>query len=286
MAAACMWGANILVFKHAIEVIDPWLFNAFRLIFATATLGILAWLEAKWWPTPSRPYSKVRLLCFAMLTGFIYLLVFVKGISLTTAGNTALIFSSMPMWAALISMVFAKERLPGITWIGLCVTFLGTVLVTTQSSGKISFASEYFVGNLLILCAALTWATGTVVSRGLLDSLSPLKLAFLSALITTPMHLAIVASQQSMNWPKATNWVVGLEIVYSGVFSTGLAYASWHVGVRSLGASHAAVYQNMVTIVAVIGGWLFLREQPAGAQIVGGLFIVCGLLAMRRGRRK
>ncbi len=279
-----MWGANILVFKHATKMIDPWAFNAYRLILATATLGILAWIESRVKPGETKPYSKLRLFCFAMLTGFIYLLVFVKGISLTTAGNTALIFSSMPMWAALISLIFAKERLPAITWGGLLITFLGTVLVTTQSSGKISFSSEYFVGNLMILCAALTWATGTVVSRSLLTSLSPLRLAFLSALITTPMHLLLTAQSLPGQWHAATEGITALEIIYSGVFSTGLAYASWHVGVGILGASHAAVYQNVVTLVAVIGGWIFLRESPMAAQIVGGGLIVAGLVLMRRGR--
>jgi drug/metabolite transporter (DMT)-like permease len=281
-----MWGANILVFKHAIQVIDPWAFNAYRLILATTTLGILAWLESRSKIVERKPYSRVQLLSFSMLTGFVYLLVFVKGISLTTAGNTALIFSSMPMWAALISLVFAKERLPAITWSGLLVTFFGTVLVTTQSSGKISFASEYFVGNLLILAAALTWATGTVLSRSLLNAFSPLRLAFISAMITTPMHLVLIAGDLPANWSVATSGVTLWEIVYSGVFSTGLAYASWHVGVGILGASHAAVYQNVVTLVAVMGGWLFLHERPLWAQIVGGILIVAGLILMRRGRER
>jgi drug/metabolite transporter (DMT)-like permease len=284
MATACMWGINILVFKHGIQEVNPWVFNALRLICATFTLGLLAWIESRIRPVPKREFSKFKVFAFAMLTGFCYLLLFVKGISLTTAGNAALIMSAMPMWTALLSFVFLKERLPGITWFGLFITFLGTVLVTTQSGGKVSFASEYFVGNLLILMAGLAWASGTVLSRPLLLAVSPLQLAFWSALITTPMHLAIIAPQIPANWSQATQWTTAIEIIYSGVFSTGLAYATWHVGVRILGGSHAAVYQNVVTMVAVLGGWLFLREQPAFAQIAGGVLIVLGLIAMRRGR--
>ena len=279
-----MWGINILVFKHGIQEVNPWVFNALRLIFATATLGLLTWIESRIRPVPKREFSKFKVFVFAMLSGFFYLLFFVRGISMTTAGNTALIMSAMPMWTALLSFVFVKERLPGITWVGLFITFVGTVLVTTQSGGKVSFASEYFVGNLLILSGSLAWAAGTVLSRPLLHSVSALQLAFWSALITTPMHLIIIAPQIAANWDKATQPVTFLEIVYSGVFSTGLAYASWHVGVRILGGSHAAVYQNVVTLVAVIGGWLFLHEKPVVAQIVGGVLIVIGLIAMRRGR--
>ncbi len=151
LATACMWGINILVFKHGIKDVNPWVFNALRLVFATVTLGLLTWIESRVRPVPKVEFSKLYVFLFAMLTGFFYLLFFVRGISLTTAGNTALIMSAMPMWTALISFLFVKERLPGITWFGLFITFIGTVVVTTQSSGKVSFASEYFVGNLLIL---------------------------------------------------------------------------------------------------------------------------------------
>ncbi len=286
MATACMWGVNILVFKHGIQEVNPWVFNALRLIFATVTLGLLTWIESRVRPVPKREFSKLKVFVFAMLTGFFYLLFFVRGISMTTAGNTALIMSAMPMWTALLSYFFVHERLPGITWVGLLITFVGTVLVTTQSGGEVSFASEYFVGNLLILSGSLAWAAGTILSRPLLHAVSPLQLAFWSALITTPMHLIIIAPQIAENWDQATRTVTFLEIVYSGVFSTGLAYASWHVGVRILGGSHAAVYQNVVTLVAVIGGWIFLHEKPVIAQIAGGVLIVFGLIAMRQGRNQ
>lgn len=279
-----MWGINILVFKHGINDFNPWVFNALRLLFATATLGLLVWIESRIRPVPRREFSKLKVFVFAMFTGFFYLLFFVQGVSMTTAGNTALIMSAMPMWTALLSFMFVKERLPGITWIGLLVTFIGTVLVTTYSGGKVSLGSEYTIGNLLILLASLTWASGTLLSRPLLQSVSPLQLAFWSALITTPMHLLIIAPQIPENWEKATEWTRAVEIIYSGAFSTGLAYASWHVGVRILGGSHAAVYQNVVTLVAVLGGWLVLHERPVTVQIVGGVLIVIGLIAMRTGR--
>ena len=284
-STAMMWGINIIVFKHAIGDFNPWVFNALRLVFATITLGILAWLEAKFWPKPVGKVDWRRVLAFCFLSGFFYLLLFVKGIELTTAGNTALILASMPMWTAALSFFFLHERLPWITWLGLFITFVGTVIVTTQSSGPVNLAGEFVVGNLLMLCAAITWASGTVVSKSILESFSPLRLAFISAMLTTPLHLALVARELPGALAAALEPRTLLAIVYSGVFSTGVAYATWHAGVRAVGGSHAAVYQNVVTLVAVIGGWLFLKEQPLLAQVLGGCLTVAGLLLMRRGRR-
>lgn len=282
-----MWGTNILVFKASIRDLDPWVFNGLRLIFAFVTLGILVWADARLRPVkePQPPIPWGRVVLFSALNGFLYLVMFVKGIELTTAGNTALILASMPMWTAVLSLIFLRERLPRVTWLGLLVTFCGTVVVTTQGSGEVSLASRYFIGNLVMLCAALTWATGTVVSRSILQTMRPLRLTFISCALTTPFHLMLAIPSISEEIPKLLQPTTFAALAYSGIFSTGIAYATWNAGVRAVGGSHAAVYQNVVTLVAVVGGWFILKEQPYAAQIVGGLFIVLGLFLMRRGRR-
>jgi drug/metabolite transporter (DMT)-like permease len=288
---ALLWGTNILVFKHTISDFDPWIFNAYRLVLATITLVGLAACEA-WFSKPKptakrQPTSWLRVVMFCLLSGFLYLIIFVKGIDLTTAGNTALILASMPMWTAILSFFILSERLPRVTWLGLLVTFIGTAVVTTQGSGggKVSFESQYFVGNLYMLLAALAWAAGTVVSRPILETITPLRLAAMSSLITTPLHILLVADQLAAAWPTAIQPNNLIAIIYSGVFSTGVAYATWHAGVRAVGGSHASVYQNVVTLVAVIGGWIFLGELATSAQLIGGALTIAGLVLMRRGRR-
>lgn len=295
LSTALVWGANILVFKDAINGIDPWIFSGFRLVFAVLTLGTLAWWEHSRRPPAlrasaqrKRPIQIPKLVCFCILSGLVYMLAFVQGIQLTTAGNTALLLASMPMWTAVLSFFFLAERLGLPTWGGLLITFVGTILVTTQS-GSVDMAGEYLVGNLFVLFSAIAWAVGTVMSKSLLESISPLRLTFIAAATTIPIHLSIsiVLLMQSpevgmlLVQPKAI-----AAMAFSGMFSTGVAYAMWYAGVRVVGGSHAAVYQNVVTLVALVGGWLFLSEPVLPAQIIGGGLTVAGLLVMRHGRMK
>jgi drug/metabolite transporter (DMT)-like permease len=190
----------------------------------------------------------------------------------------------MPMWTAIMSRLFLHERLPRVTWIGLLVTSIGTAIVTTQGSGEVSLASQFFLGNLLMLLAAMAWAAGTVMSRPILEVMSPLRLALISCLLTTPLHWIIAWPNFRAAIPQLMEPATMVAIIFSGAFSTGIAYATWHAGVRALGGSHAAVYQNVVTLVAVVGGWLVLKEQPLAAQIIGGLLTIAGLYLMRKGR--
>jgi drug/metabolite transporter (DMT)-like permease len=223
-------------------------------------------------------------LFFSVLNGLLYLLIFVKGISLTTAGNVALIMASLPMWTAVLSCLFLSERLPLLNWIGLTVTLAGTVIVTTHSGKQIDLGGQFLFGNLTILAATITWSSATVVSRTLMQNITPLQLAAISCVLTTPVHLTLTWRQLPDEIPKLQDWLLLACLIYSGVLSTGIAYATWNAGVRMVGASHAAVYQNVVTLVAVLGGWVFLSEQISAVQVWGGLLTAAGLVLMRRGR--
>ncbi len=283
LTTAVTWGINIPVFKYSTIQMSPWVFNAARLVAACVTLGICCWVErAQIGPMAGR-IPVLRVLLFSLLTGLFYQVVFVLGIDRTTAGNSALLMSTMPVWTAVLSYLFIRERLSWIVWVGLLVTFCGALLIVLQSR-SISIAPEYFVGNLLMLSAAMIWASGTVLSRPILKTMTALQLAFVSCLVTLPAHIAIAWRDLHESWERMFAWPNWLAIAFSGILSTGIAYVTWHIGVRHLGGSHAAVYQNVVTLVAVLGGWIFLKEQPMLLQIVGGLLIVVGMLSMRRGR--
>jgi drug/metabolite transporter (DMT)-like permease len=283
-----IWGINIPVVKYATLQVDPLAFNATRMILSTLTLALFAWLEARrsGWsfvPFSARSVDNRRVVVFALCSGLLYPLLFMFGIDRTTAGNTALLLSSMPMWTALLSLMFLHERLRAVTWWGLMVTFLGTAVVT-GAGGEVSVAAEHFRGNLLMLLAAISWAGGTVLSTPLLRGITPLQLAFWSSLLTTPIHLWITRGELPNVLSSLDSSPILAIVLYSGILSTGVAYVTWHAGVRALGGSHAAVYQNVVTLVAVLGGWIALGEPPLAAQVLGGAMVFAGLLVMRRGR--
>ncbi len=282
VAVAVMWGVNIPIMKHGVGLIDRLAFNSMRLTFSAIVLGILVWIEAR--PT-SKNAQWGRILGVAFLSGFVYQLCFVLGVGKTAAGNTALILSTTPMWTALLAWMMRLERLPRIAWIGLTVTFVGTILVAVDPT-KLDFGARYFQGNMTILLASFLWALASVLSKPLLEQISPTRMAFLSAAITLPAHYAIAGSHTLGGLRTITTDMTALGCVaYSGLFSTGLAYAFWNYGVRKVGPSQASIYQNLVPMIALTAGWFVLNESMTLIQIPGGIAILGGLVLMRRGRK-
>ena len=74
-------------------------------------------------------------------------------------------------------------------------------------------------------------------------------------------------------------------ILYSGGLSVGIAVVIWNFAVSRVGATHTAVYGNLVPLVALTGSFLLLNERVTVLQLMGGTLIISGLLLMRHDRK-
>ena len=283
LGVVLIWGINIPVFKLGLDRVDWYALNAIRLTLSAVVLNLLAWRERgsliPVWPG----VSYLSMLRYAVLASGLYQLTFLLGIARTASGNVALIIATVPMWTALLARVFLNERLVRLAWAGLMTAFAGTLVVTAQK-GDVSGGSEYLIGNLSMLAAALAWAGGTVASRPVLTQLSPLQLSAFASLTMLPFHVLIAVPTLAGSVGKLGIPEVWVAIIYSGIFSTGLALAMWNYGVSHAGAAHASVFQNLVPVIAMVSAWLVRGESVTAGQVAGGILIIGGLLIMRRAR--
>jgi drug/metabolite transporter (DMT)-like permease len=131
----------------------------------------------------------------------------------------------------------------------------------------------------------MLWGLYTALNTRVVHDVSPIGVTFFGIACALPFLLALGAPYlPSVAWGEVTP-AVWLAIVFSGGLSTGIAFVIWTTAVKHVGASHTAVFNNLVPFVAVVGGWLFLGETVAWPQLVGGALIIGGLVVMRRTRQ-
>ncbi len=280
ISVAFIWGINIPFMKNGLDQMDWFAFNAIRLVFSALVLAGLASNEYRRGHRPAATLRKRNVLVYAVVVSGVYQFLFLLGISRTTSANTALIISTIPMWTALAARVFLLERLKLLAWFGLVVAFAGTLIVALQKP-DLELGRQTLIGNLCIVGAALGWAAGTVISRPLLKSISPMQLSAWSAVIALPFHVAIAAPALGESVKQLANPAVLAILLYSGVFSTGLALPMWSFGVRHAGAARASAFQNLVPVIAIASAWLVRGEAAGWIQVVGGGLIIGGLVIMR-----
>jgi drug/metabolite transporter (DMT)-like permease len=205
--------------------------------------------------------------------------VFTIGVSLTTAANTALVYSTAPVWGMLLGFALGLERprLAGILGVGLSLLGVGFIVY-----GGLEFAGTSLVGDALILVAAVFWGSYTVLSLSLLERYSPIALAAyamtLGGLAAFPLAALDpggfdIGSLDGLTWGATA---------YSALCSSAFGFAAWGYGVSHVGANRVLIYQYLVTLTGVSTGIVLLGEDFGLEQLIGAVVILCGVYLARR----
>ena len=164
-------------------------------------------------------------------------------------------------------------------WIGLGLAFLGAILVVSDKAGGATW-----LGDALVLCAAIAWASGTILSKHILKGMDPLRLTYLYALVVLPLHWLAAWPFFNLEELQAATPSFWGGVLYSGCMSTGLAYALWNLGLVAVGPARTTVYVNLVPVIATFLAWSVLHEAVGLVQAIGGLVVIAGLLLVQRFR--
>ncbi len=283
IGVAVIWGVNIPLMKTGLDDVDPYAFNAIRLLISSIVLVGFAVRERRNGIVPRPGLTWKAIFGYAAIVTVSYQISFLVGVSLTTPGNVALIIATVPMWTALIARIAVGEKLHLLAWCGLLVALVGTAIVALQ--GSVTADAKYLLGNAVILLSALLWSCGTVYSRPLLTKISPVQLAATAGVIAWPFHLAIAAMWSDTHAEEFHGVSIWAILLYSGILSSGLSQPMWHFGVKHAGAAHAAIVQNLIPVVAILAAWISRNESPTMPQLYGGTMILVGLITMRSTRR-
>jgi drug/metabolite transporter (DMT)-like permease len=278
ITAIVVWGFNFPLMKVMYRYFHPITFNALRFTISSVTmLGLLKLrnengrLERRDWP---------GVVWLGFIGNTLYPFVFVLGLDRTTAGNAALLMALTPVFAFLIGVAMKKEHFSTGILLGIVLSFAGTAAIVAFGEGDISFKKSW-VGNFLMISAAICWAWQSAESTRLLPKYGPIRLTVFAMVAGTAMLLPL-----SLPWLIAQDWqsvpLVGwLGLAYSALLSITYAYFIWAYAINAIGVAHTSVFNNVTPIVAMLAGWFMLAERPSIAQLVGVVLVLSGVFMVR-----
>jgi drug/metabolite transporter (DMT)-like permease len=271
------FGTNFTAVKLVVADVPPVLFAAARFTLA----GLLLLVISRFAESGNRLLRKdvLPVLGLGVVGITLTQTVFTIGVSLTTAANTALVYSTSPVWGMLLGFALGLERprLAGVLGIGLSLVGVGFIVY-----GGLEFSGTSLAGDALILAAAVFWGSYTVLSLDLLARYPPISLAayamILGGLVAFPLAL-LDPRHLNLAALDATAWAAA---AYSMLFSSAFGFAAWGWGVSRAGANRVLIYQYLVTLIGVSTGIVLLGESFGPQQLVGAAVIVAGVYLAKR----
>jgi drug/metabolite transporter (DMT)-like permease len=266
-----------VVSKVVLEIIPPFSLVSLRLILGELTLLLVLFVRGL--PKISRQQFW-QVLGVGFVGYGISLSLQFLGTKLSTAANGSLVTSATPAFVLLFAWMLLGEKITARRLISLFLATLGVVAVIDPRSAQLK--PDLFLGNLMLIGAAVTWALYSVLVRKVTRNTDVLLFSLIAFIGGLPVSVPAGAWELStVGVGEISLGVVG-GVLFLGIVSTALAMVLWNTAFAYVDAGLASLTFFAQPVVGTSLGWLFLGEKITSFFLVGGLLIGIGLILSSR----
>ncbi len=280
LVVVVIWAANYPMAKWGITGLNIYVFNAIRFTVASLVVAAMFMVRSSWQPVTRGEMRK--LIGTGFVANVLYQVVFILGLSMTTAGNSAVLLATSPLWTVFFNAWLHKEKILKSMWIGMAISLLGIALVILGSDKKFELGGSALLGDVITLIAAMTWGLNTNLQKPLLARHSVLQVTLVMMIVGgVGLSLIAVPSMTQLDW-GSIHWTYYVAAIASGALSIGVSNAIWSNGVKRLGPGRTANFNNLVPVLAVVLSAFLLHETISLMQILGMSITMLGVWMARR----
>ncbi|MBZ8122521.1 DMT family transporter [Bacillus thuringiensis] len=274
--AASIWGGMYVVSKYVLDFIPPLTLVWLRFIIAFVVLYFILKIAEK------KQKKKVVIrkkdwLLFAWI-GFIGYFISITcqfiGTKLSDAHTGSLVTSATPAFMVIFAALILKEKLTARRLLSTIIATIGVIIVI----GWDIEIGSYFIGTIILVGAAITWALLSIYVKIASIQFSSLVITtyaiFFSLFFITPF---MICELQTTSIGTVNTYVI-LGVLYLGIVSTAGAFFLWNKGLELLDASIGSLFFFFQPIVGSLLGWLLLNETLNSNFFIGGILIICSVL--------
>jgi len=248
--------------------------------FLIASAAALIYLVAA-----RKPMPRTQDLLGLLLTGFVgislYHFLFNYGEQQVASGAAAALVAASPVFVALFSVAFFKERLSVWGWLGVALSCSGVLIIGFMDIEGLVF-DRY---ALALVGSAFSTALFFVLSKRFLKIYSGLQFTSY-VFIAGAIPLLFFAPALGADMQHASGSALA-AVVYLGLFPGLVGYAYWNKALSIMTATRLSVFLCLSPLIAAFIAWLWLGEIPTTLTVVGGIVAIAGVLIVQlRGEKQ
>ncbi len=204
---------------------------------------------------------------------------FFTSLKYLTAPVASLLLYTYPAIVFVLSLIARLEKFHKLKLVSLLLSLSGVLLVVGGNTGVINPRGIAFV-----LTAAILYSFYILISKHVMDGTSPLAATTYISIGAVIFNLVWALSSGGVIWHvPAIGW---FGIAGTALFSTVLTLIFFLEGIKYLGPSAAAIISTTEPVITTALASLVLGEHLTPKQLIGGMVIITGVLALQLAGKK
>ena len=278
IGASAIYGVNHTVAKGLMPTyVQPFGFIMLRVLGA----AILFWLISFWGPKEKIKTSDwPRIFICSVFGMLINMLLFFKGLSLTTPIHSSVITTISPIFVLILASILIKEKITALKTIGIILGLAGALgLVLFGREGSFN-APNIPLGDLFVIINAISYGLYLILVKPLTAKYHPFTLMKWLFLIAVIINFPFTFSEFSeIEWSSLPGEAIfGIGFVVVG--TTFLTYLFNIYALKQLSASTISAFIYLQPLIAIIyavstgADYLNLTKVVSAILIFVGVYLV------------
>lgn len=269
---AVIWGWSFLFIKVAVEGMTPTAVAGARI--ALGALVMLVVVRTQRIVLPRDRTTWRHFLVMGVMFNVIPFTLLAWGQERITSALTAVLNATTPLFAALLTAILLGERLRRPQVVGVVLGFAGVAVAA--GAGASDLAGSSLTGSAAVVLAAACYGFGFAYARRHLSGTSPMVAAtgqlLAATVVILPFSVVTSVGEGIELTPTRT-----LAILLLGILGTGVAHLLNYRSIAEVGPTRASVVTQLVPVVAVTVGVVFLHEPFRFRLVVGAALTLFGI---------
>ncbi|MFQ5897010.1 MAG: DMT family transporter [Candidatus Methylomirabilia bacterium] len=278
-ALTLLWGVNWPAMKLGLSEVEPWTFRTLCLV--TGGTGLLGIAKARGHSLRISHQERWPICVVALFNITGWHMFSAYGVALIHAGRAAIIAYTMPLWAVILGRVILHEPLTRARGLALLLGLAGLAILIGPELRSLWGAPA---GALLMVCAAVCWAAGTVLLKYFRWAMPTILLTGWQLILG---GLPVIVGKFLLE-PLPSLGDLSLKAAvgtaYAAVIGVLFCHYAWFKLVQMLPSGIAAIGTLGIPAVGVFSSGFILGE-PVGLRELTALAVIVlalGMVLLRR----
>ena len=279
-AASTIYGINHTIAKGLMPtIIEPYGFILLRV----AGAAVVFWLLSIFYP--SEKIEKKDWFLFAACAFFgmvLNMLMFFKGLSLSTPINSSVVITIAPVLLLVLSAIFLKEKITWMKSIGIGLGLLGALVLILFGIKTQPNAPNIPLGNMLFVVNAASYSVYLIIVKPLVGKYSSITLMKFFFLFAVLMNLPIGISEfTAVQWTSLSFDAIW-KLIFVVLGTTVLTYLFNIYALKQLSPSTIGAFIYLQPLLAAIFAIVMGADTLTPLRVGAAILIFVGVFLSTR----
>ena len=269
-----IWGTTFIAQDTGMDEIGPFTFNAVRFFVGFLAITPLVFLfELKKFKSEFKSDVKTFVILSFLIGLSLFLGSALQQVALlyTDVANAAFFTIFYVPMVPIIIFLFKKHSIHWSVWPSVILCLIGGYLLTNFQDATVR------LGDNLVVLGALFWSTHIIFTGIIVKKYDlPLTLGAVQTLIVALFSFVVGSIYEEFIYSDIMKKIN--SILYAGILSGGFAFVLQIYAQKNITPAPAAIIFSLEGVFATIAAWYILNQILDINNLLGCLFILCGVL--------